>query len=376
MNGLSTIRAFQKQKVFFKNQISNLEKSNTIFLISSAVFNWFQQRMNLSLTLLSLAAFSFILLGDFSTAFAGFIAYFFLYWENEFLWFTGNLFEMENLMINFERCQWLTQIPPEPAYATRTNYKISQGKILFDTVSVKYQESLENVLNDFSFEIKPREKIGIVGRTGAGKSTVFLCLLGMLYPNQGKIEIDDINIKSIGLQNLREEITIIPQDPYLFEGKLKRALDPFEEYTENEINKVVSLTGLNGFLKDKCKDSILDMEIKENGANLSSGEKQLICIGNAILRKKNIILIDEATANIDMKTEEFVFKNINSFFKEATVLIIAHRINTVLNSDRIVVVDKGKIIETGEPNLLLHDFSSSFHELWKDSHCSSQNQTK
>jgi len=206
--------------------------------------------------------------------------------------------------------------------------------------------------------------VGIVGRTGAGKSTIGMSLFRIVEPMSGKIIIDGVDISEIGLETLRKNITIIPQDPTLFTGSLKSNLDPFNEYSDAQLLKILD--------KAQLSDQIignrggLSFEISENGANLSTGEKQLICIARAVLRKSKVILMDEATANIDINTEHSIQSLIKEAFEDSTVLIIAHRINTIINCDKVLVLSYGEVKEYDTPSNLLSDPNSMFSSLVRE----------
>ena len=211
-------------------------------------------------------------------------------------------------------------------------------------------------------EINPKEKIGVVGRTGSGKSTLCLCLFRLLEADKGKINIDDIDISSIGLEMLRKNLTIIPQEPTLIEGTLRENVDPTENYSDEKIIEVLKEVGLDDFLEGKN----LEYKIENNGNNISIGEKQLICIARALIKKSKIILMDEATANIDYKTETFLQNSINKELKDCTVITIAHRIKTIINYDRILVLNNGEIVEFDSPQKKKKK-KGLFYQLYKES---------
>ena len=231
-------------------------------------------------------------------------------------------------------------------------------------MSVKYRPNTEIVLKNLNFSILPGEKIGICGRTGSGKSTICLSIFRLIEPYTGTIFIDDIDIQKVGLSLLRQNLTYIPQDPILMEGSLKFNIDPFNLY-ENE--KIIEILKRVGFDYNERDDEILDRHIEVNGNNLSIGEKQLICIVRAILKKTKILIMDEATANIDVKTEEKIQEILDNTFNDCTILTIALRIKTILNYDKILVLEKGKILEFDSPKNLLENKDSNFYKLFEKS---------
>ena len=275
----------------------------------------------------------------------------------------------QNSMVDFERCMHFTECPKESPkendYSNSLGSWPSKGKIQFVNFSVKYREDTEIVLKNLNFLINPNEKIGVVGRTGSGKSTVTLCLFRILEATSGKILIDDIDISKIGLNKLRRNLTIIPQDPSLMEGTLRYNIDPLNLSSNENILKVMKSIGFD-YIVDRDPEGLLQ-EISEGGSNLSVGEKQLICITRAILRKSRIIIMDEATASIDYKTEEIIQKAINEILNESTVITIAHRIKTILNYDKILALDNGEIVDFDTPKNLLEKKKGVFYELYHKS---------
>ena len=238
------------------------------------------------------------------------------------------------------------------------------GEIQFQNFSVKYRPDTEIVLKKINFTIKSGEKIGICGRTGSGKSTICLCLFRILEPLEGTILIDNIDITIIGLDLLRKNITIIPQDPCLLEGTLKYNIDPFNKNSDEEVIQILKDIGFEYYEPD---DKIMNKMIEQNGANLSVGQKQLVCIARALLRKTKIVVMDEATASIDMNTEQFIQKAMNLILENSTVITAAHRIKTIINYDKILVLNNGEVKEFDSPQNLLKDEDSLFYELFNKS---------
>ena len=275
----------------------------------------------------------------------------------------------ENSMVGLERCLGFTSCPSEKpkemAVDEVLNSWPSQGKIKFENFSVKYRPDTEVVLKNLNFDVDAHEKIGIVGRTGSGKSTISLCLFRIIEPMSGKISIDGVDITTLGLSKLRSSLTIIPQDPSLMEGTLRYNIDPLGKYSDSEILDVMKKIDFQ-YIVQNSADGI-NQVIAEGGSNLSVGEKQLICIVRAILRKSKIVVMDEATASIDYQTEETIQKAINEILKDSTVLTIAHRIKTIMNCSRILALENGEIVDYDTPRNLLDKKEGLFYDLYTKS---------
>ena len=258
---------------------------------------------------------------------------------------------LENNMISAERIHSMTSASSENLRKTDYDKLVdhnwpSSGCIEFQGFSTKYRPNTELVLKSITAVIKPYEKIGIMGRTGSGKSSLVNSLFRVIEPVEGKIVIDGINIALIGLNRLRQKLSVIPQDPALFQGKLRNNIDPLNQFTDDEICDVVKLVKL------PVTQEGLEMDVKENASNFSVGQKQLICIARALLRKSKIVVLDEATASIDYKTDAFIQDIIRNKFTDCTMLTIAHRVNTIMDSDRIMVLDNGTLVEFDSPSNL------------------------
>lgn len=245
-----------------------------------------------------------------------------------------------------------------------SSYWPDSGQIEFKNYSTRYRPGLDLVLKDISCTIRPNEKVGIVGRTGAGKSSLTLALFRIIEPSGGIIEIDGQDISQLGLHNLRSRLTVIPQDPVLFSGSFRRNFDPFEKHTDAEIWKALELSHLKRFVDSL--ESGLNYEIAEGGENLSVGQKQLVCLTRALLRKSKVLVLDEATAAVDIETDELIQGTIRKEFSDCTIVTIAHRLNTIMDYDRIIVMDKGTIVEFDSPADLLKDTKSIFHSMAKE----------
>ncbi|KAL0104962.1 hypothetical protein PUN28_016536 [Cardiocondyla obscurior] len=264
--------------------------------------------------------------------------------------------ETMSLMISVERVLQYTNIPQESQITSDDPPPPtwpSQGRLILKDVSMKYHKDDSPVLKNLNVSIEPGWKVGVVGRTGAGKSSLISALFRLFNEGlEGEIKIDGRDTSTVSLSELRNKISIIPQEPVLFSETLRYNLDPFNQYDDMKLWEVLRQVELN--------DVTLDHDIFYGGHNFSVGQRQLICLARAILRNNRLLVLDEATANIDSHTDALIQNTIRSTFKECTVITIAHRLNTIIDSDRIIVMENGSIMEFGCPYELLHDKPNSY----------------
>jgi ATP-binding cassette subfamily C (CFTR/MRP) protein 1 len=240
----------------------------------------------------------------------------------------------------------------------------SQGAVTFDNYSTRYRPGLDLVLKNVNLSIKPKEKIGVVGRTGAGKSSLTLALFRIIEPAEGNVSIDNLNTSTIGLLDLRRRLAIIPQDAALFEGTVRDNLDPGHVHDDTELWSVLDHARLKDHISSMPGQ--LDATINEGGSNLSSGQRQLVSLARALLTPSNILVLDEATAAVDVETDAMLQTTLRtSMFNNRTIITIAHRINTILDSDRIIVLDKGEVREFDSPAELVRQ-KGLFFELVRE----------
>ena len=274
--------------------------------------------------------------------------------------------KLEISMIGLERCKTLLKIEteknPEKNIINELEKKHwpNEGKINFINYSTSYRPDTPIILKNINIEIKPGEKIGIVGRTGSGKSSLVLSLCRVIEPKKGKILIDDEDIKDIHLEYLRDKLSIVPQEPFLIESTVRDNIDPLKKYSDEEILQILNDFGI---FKKLGKEK-LDIKIKENGKNLSLGEKQLLSFARAIIKKNKIIILDEATSSLDRETEKIIQKNMKYYFKDSTVIMIAHHLQMVQGCQTILVIDNGEVVESGAYSDLLKDKNSKFYSLY------------
>lgn len=238
------------------------------------------------------------------------------------------------------------------------------GSISFKGYKTRYRPGLELVLRGLSCSVSAGEKVGIVGRTGAGKSSLTLALFRILEAADGSIEVDGKDIAKVGLHDLRSRVTIIPQDPVLFSGTLRFNVDPAGTVSDEEVWRALELAHLAPLVKSQPLG--LTMTVEEGGSNLSVGQRQLVGLARALLRKSPLLVLDEATAAVDLDTDQLIQATIRAEFAECTVLTIAHRLNTIMDSDKVMVMDQGRIAEFDSPSVLLAQKDSIFHSMAKD----------
>ena len=262
-------------------------------------------------------------------------------------------------------CEYAHDLEQEELIKSENNKLVtdwpSKGNIVFKEVCFRYKPDMPLVLKNINLNISSGCKIGVVGRTGAGKTTLFSAILKLNELESGQIIIDDVDVTTIGLNDLRSKISIIPQDPVLFQGTIRYNLDPFDQYDDEDIWSAIKQAHL--YEKIRENEAGLNMEIANEGDNLSVGEKQLLCLGRALLRRNKILLLDEATASVDVETDCKIQDTIKEAFSNCTVITIAHRIHTVMNYDKIVVMNKGEVIEYGAPNQLLEKTNGLFKHM-------------
>ncbi|XP_068901839.1 probable multidrug resistance-associated protein lethal(2)03659 [Tenebrio molitor] len=274
--------------------------------------------------------------------------------------------DLETQMTSVERVNDYTELTPEiqSGQVTPPQSWPSNGNIDFNKISMKYAQNGPFVLYNVSFKTQAGEKIGIVGRTGAGK-TFIVSALFRLYDFDGSITIDEVDSKSISLNDLRSKIAIIPQDPVLFLGTLRKNLDLFDEFDDSQLWSALEDVKLKDTLSDL--PSGLDTMILEGGENFSVGQKQLFCLVRAMLRNVKIVVMDEATANVDLSSDSIIQATIRRRFRQCTVITIAHRLDTVMDSDKILVLESGRVVEFDTPDALLQNVNGFFYNYVKKS---------
>ncbi|XP_045238503.2 multidrug resistance-associated protein 1 isoform X1 [Macaca fascicularis] len=355
--GVSVIRAFEEQERFIHQSDLKVDENQKAYYPSIVANRWLAVRLECvgNCIVLFAALFAVISRHSLSAGLVGLSVSYSLQVTTYLNWLVRMSSEMETNIVAVERLKEYSETEKEAPWQIQETAPPSNwpqvGRVEFRNYCLRYREDLDFVLRHINVTINGGEKVGIVGRTGAGKSSLTLGLFRINESAEGEIIIDGINIARIGLHDLRFKITIIPQDPVLFSGSLRMNLDPFSQYSDEEVWTSLELAHLKGFvsaLPDK-----LDHECAEGGENLSVGQRQLVCLARALLRKTKILVLDEATAAVDLETDDLIQSTIRTQFEDCTVLTIAHRLNTIMDYTRVIVLDKGEIQEYGAPSDLL-----------------------
>lgn len=355
LQGLVVIRAYGKREWFLREFYKRLNHSQRMFYGHYMINRWFSSRIPLIgglVSLVTVAGISFsVRSGGLSTGSAGLLTIYSLSFWGVLNWGIRIWAEVEARMTSMERVKFYSRLPQE--VPVRTPGPIAEpwpaaGEVVFENVTLRYAEHLPLVLNGLSFRVKAGSRVGIVGRTGSGKSTLFQALYRFTELESGRILIDGTDIASVPLARLRKSLAIIPQDPTLFMGTIRDNLDRNGEYSDDEVWSVLDRTSLGGFVR--ALPGGLRSVLNENGSNLSQGQRQLMCLARALLIRAKVIILDEATASVDVKTDAQVQRVLRESCQGITMLIIAHRLGTVRDCDQILEIAEGRLRRRIEPH--------------------------
>ncbi|KAJ8684018.1 hypothetical protein QAD02_019810 [Eretmocerus hayati] len=364
--GLSTIRALGAQNILIKEFDNHQDLHSSawfIFFSGSRAFGMYIEY--LCLVFIAIVVYTVLILSEVTLAGdVGLIITQCIMLTGMLQWGVRQSTELENHMTSVERILEYSNLPQEPLLQSTPETKApdnwpNNGRVVFKNVYLTYDRQEKPALKNLDFIIEPNQMIGIVGRTGAGKSSIISALF-RLADIEGEIFIDDVATSKVALQDMRSRISIIPQEPVLFAGTLRRNLDPLEEYSDEDLWRVLEDVELKGLLES---DLGLNMRVMEGGTNFSVGQRQLLCLARAIMRNNKILVLDEATANVDPHTDELIQKAVRRKFANCTVLIIAHRLNTVMDSNKILVMEAGQVVEFDHPHILLQKEDGVFHSM-------------
>ncbi|KAF2361957.1 ABC transporter-like [Trinorchestia longiramus] len=371
VQGASTIRAYGKQTEFILDSEKRVDTNQVSYYPSVMANRWLAIRLELigNLMTFSAAIFAVLARGTITAGTVGLSISYALSVTQTLNWLVRMTSDVETNIVSVERVKEYSETPQEAPWEVQQNKPQKdwpeEGVVKFSKFSTRYREGLEFVVKDIDVTIQSGEKVGIVGRTGAGKSSLTLALFRIIEAAVGHIIIDGIDIAKIGLHDLRSRLTIIPQDPVLFSGSLRMNLDPFEQFSDESVWNSLEQAHLKAFVKGLPQG--LQHEAAEGGENLSVGQRQLVCLARALLRKTRVLVLDEATAAVDLETDDLIQKTIREQFSSCTIITIAHRLNTIMDSNRVLVLDKGEVKEFAPPNELLKNKQSLFYSMAKDS---------
>ncbi|CAJ0633095.1 12600_t:CDS:10 [Entrophospora sp. SA101] len=366
LEGLPSIRVYNAQTRFDEQNIDKIDSNNKALFAMMQVQAWQSLYIDILASLFIYATAISVILDNKDPSIAGLAIASSLQLPLFGQWMVRSGRDVISIMESVQQLLYYRQeIPSEAPNIIENNRPPSEwgnrGEIEFKNVILRYNVYGVAVLKDISFHIQPREKIGIVGKTGSGKSTLLVSLLRIVELAEGQILIDNLDTKTIGLRDLRNKIAIIPQEPVIFAGTIRSNLDPFNKCTEEEIWEALRAV----HLEDKVKSMLgkLDAQVLENGKIFSLGQRQLFCIARALLKKTNILVLDEATSAVDLHTDVLIQETIKKNFADHTVLTIAHRLNTMVEADRILCLNEGRVIEFDTPLNLLNNQNGFFYQL-------------
>ncbi|KAF9199857.1 hypothetical protein BGZ49_009975, partial [Haplosporangium sp. Z 27] len=368
LTGLGTLKAYDVvQKAILKNEY-RIDLNNRPYYMYQLGARWLSIRVNVLGALMTFSTVVLVTATRFTInpASAGLVLSYLARISGDLNWGVQRFSTLENNMNSAERLVHYVDNLTQERPAQRPENKPpaswpSEGKIEFKNVSMRYRPELPRVLRDISFEIQAGHKVGVVGRTGAGKSSLIQALFLLSELDEGQVVIDGIDTNILGTADLRPKIAIIPQDPVLFQGTFRYNLDPLSRHTEQELWQVLETSDLKAYVQSQ--EGGLDAQVSAQGENLSVGQRQLVCLSRALLAKSKVVVLDEATASVDMATDSLIQKAIRVDFAHSTVLTVAHRINTIIDYDRILVMHQGQVAEYDTPLNLLNNPNSVFSSM-------------
>ncbi|KAJ3017837.1 UNVERIFIED_CONTAM: Canalicular multispecific organic anion transporter 2, partial [Siphonaria sp. JEL0065] len=376
--GISTLRAFDKTKKYVEKNFILQDDMQTSFLCQMTTNKWLQFRLECIGACISFGAaiFAVVQRNNITAGSAG-LSLGYAMQITQYLYHTMRMFgQVQNSGVSLERIFEYFDLPSEAPQFVEAKEWVgsdksgglgnlsdwpSEGKVVFKDLKMRYREGTPLILNGISVSLKGGEKVGIVGRTGAGKSSLSVALFRLSEAEAGSIEIDGVDISKIGLNTLRTRLTIIPQEPVLFGASVRDNIDPSHEFSDDAIWRALEASHLKA--RFEGHEEGLEQKVKSAGENLSVGERQLFCLARALLRNTKVLVLDEASSGIDLETDALIQATIRREFKDATVLTIAHRIQTIMDSDKILVLNAGTVEEFDSPSNLLLDPDSAFSKL-------------
>ncbi|PIL27466.1 ATP-binding cassette transporter [Ganoderma sinense ZZ0214-1] len=385
LTGLSTVRAYRSQDRFVRTAEQGQDVENRAYYMTVAIQRWLGIRLDIlgNMLILGICLFAAGFRNTVDPAKIGVVLTYTLSITQLFSTLVSNYAQNEQNFNAVERILHYTELRSEGDTTTPSDPPPvwpERGAIEFKDVEMSYRQGLPAVLKGVSFQINPGEKIGIVGRTGAGKSSLLQALFRIVNLTSGTIEIDGTSIAQVGLETLRGRLALVPQDSLLFKGKVRENLDPLNTRTDAELLESLKRAWL--LPRDDPADSVaeskfsLDAQVSDEGSNYSAGEKQLLALCRALVKNSRIIVLDEATSSVDVETDAKIQRTIQTEFASSTLLCIAHRLNTIVYYDRILVMDGGKVAEFDTPLNLFDKDDSLFRSLCNEANLSKQDMLK
>ncbi|KER28839.1 hypothetical protein T265_13503, partial [Opisthorchis viverrini] len=369
--GAASIRAYNRVQQFTEKCDSLLDESQMARYPSLVCYRWLGVVVEFVGHFITLFVGLFVVgtRASIGSGFAGLAITFTLRISNSLTFIIRTLADLEAEFVSVERIIEYTKVPQEAPWTLPSGSALPQnwptaGEVFFDKYSTRYRPGLDLVLRNINFHVKGGERVGIVGRTGAGKSSLTGALFRLIESVDGRILIDGLDIRQMGLHDVRKNLTIIPQEPVLFSGSLRFNLDPAGNWSDDELWNALENAHLKDYFMEQ-RDQ-LDFECSEGGENLSVGQRQLVCLARALLEHNQILILDEATAAVDMRTDELIQNTIRTKFAGHTILTIAHRLDTVMNYDKILILSQGSVVEYGTPDSLLANKESTFSQMARD----------
>ncbi|XP_072760244.1 probable multidrug resistance-associated protein lethal(2)03659 isoform X3 [Anoplolepis gracilipes] len=369
LQGLTTIRAFNAENILMADLCSHQDLHSSacfLFLATSRAFGFYIDiicQLYIGVIIVAFTIFEDLaIVGNIGLTITQIMSLI-----NMLQWGIRQTAELESQLTSIERILEYSHLEEEPMIDSKSETKLSdnwpmKGLVEFKNVNLKYSPQGDYILRDINFTVLPKEKIGIVGRTGAGKSSLINALFRLAYI-EGEIHIDDVSTSAITLHNFRSKISIIPQEPFLFSGSLRRNLDPFDQHSDAMLWQALQDVELKEIISEMAGG--LNTKISDEGSNFSVGQRQLFCVARAIIKNNRIIVLDEATANIDPYTDSLIQQTVKTKFINCTVFTIAHRLNTIMDSDRIFVMDTGRLVECDHPYILLKQKGRFYNMVWQ-----------
>ncbi|XP_026534033.1 ATP-binding cassette sub-family C member 9-like [Notechis scutatus] len=361
--GLTTIRAFRHEPRFKQRMLELTDTNNIAYLFLSAANRWLEVRTDYVGAFIVLTAAVASISDRSSSGLVGLGLLYALTITNYLNWVVRNLADLEVQMGAVKKVNSFLNMESENYEGTIDISQVpkdwpQEGEIKIENLCVRYENNLKPVLKHVKAYIKPGQKVGICGRTGSGKSSLSLAFFRMVDIFDGRIIIDGIDIAKLPLDLLRSRLSIILQDPILFSGSIRFNLDPECKCTDDTLWEALEIAQLKNMVK--VLPGGLDAVVTEGGENFSVGQRQLFCLARAFVRKSSILIMDEATASIDMATENILQKVVMTSFADRTVVTIAHRVHTILTADMVIVMKRGVILENDTPENLLAQEDSIF----------------